>query len=406
MTNKKIISAIYATLLIVISITGCGSGSRHINSTVKWTLLVYMCADNDLERYALQDLNELETIGSNKNVSVIVQIDRSAGFDTSDGNWTTTRRYYVTRDSDTSRIGSALLEDLGELDMSSESVLCDFIHWGTANYPADYYVLVLWDHGRGWQTRAQTLALERQIKAINYDQSSMKEMNLDQLHSALALGPKLNIVLFDACLMGMLEVAFAIKDSADIMVASEDNIPASGQPYHLLISTLQSKPDMTPYEFSTAIVNSYVDYYVNNTSGPLTASAIELSSIGELAIAVDNLANGILQNLSSERSIVRNVQQKTQYFDSEKMFYDDYKDIYDFASLLCTQAVTAEVRSAAASVTQVVKDTIIAERHAGNQVANAHGISIYLPEPGASSSKYSQLSFSQNTSWDEFLMQY
>ncbi|MDI6826885.1 MAG: clostripain-related cysteine peptidase [Armatimonadota bacterium] len=406
MTNKKIISAIYATLLIAISITGCGSGSRHIDSTVKWTFLVYMCADNDLERYALQDLNELETIGSNKNVSVIVQIDRSPGFDTSDGNWTTTRRYYVTRDSDTSRIGSVLLEDLGELDMSSESVLSDFIHWGTANYPADYYVLVLWDHGRGWQTRAQTLALERPIKAINYDQSSMKEMNLDQLHSALASDPKLDIVLFDACLMGMLEVAYAIDDNAEIMVASEDNIPASGQPYHLLLSTLQSKPDMTPFEFGTVIVNSYVGYYINNTSGPLTASAIKLSSIRELANAVDNLGTAILQNLNSERSIVRDVQQKVQYFDSEKMFYDDYKDIYDFASLLSTQAATVEVRSAASSVTNAVKNIIIAERHAGNQVANAHGISIYVPAPGTLSAKYCQISFAQNTSWDEFLMQY
>ncbi|MCL6519058.1 MAG: hypothetical protein K6T99_04455 [Armatimonadetes bacterium] len=408
MPRNKLISATFLTFLIAIIATGCGgsSGCGTSNITEKWTFLVYMCADNDLEKYALQDLNELEAIGSNKNVAIVVQIDRSSGFDSSDGNWTTTRRYYVTRDSDTSHIGSILLDDMGELDMSSESVLRNFIRWGSENYPADHFVLVLWNHGRGWQTRATMLTPESSIKAINYDQSSMREMNLEQLHLALVAGPRLDIVLFDACLMGMLEVAYAIDDNADIMIASEDNIPAAGQPYHLLLSALQSKPGMTPYEFSVLIVNNFVDYYINRTSGPITASAIELSAIKELANATDRLGSAILENLNNERSVVRSVQQTVQYFDRERMYYNDYKDLYNFAHLLSTQATTEQVRSIAKEVTNAVENSIIAERHAGNQVANAHGISIYISDPGAFSAKYSQIAFAQNTSWDEFLMQY
>ena len=45
--------------------------------------MIYMAADNNLESAAIEDLNEMEMIGSttNSNVWGIVQIDRAPGYD-------------------------------------------------------------------------------------------------------------------------------------------------------------------------------------------------------------------------------------------------------------------------------------------------------------------------------------
>ena len=69
----------------------------------------------------------------------------------SNGNWETTRRYYITYDQTyPSTITSTPVEDLGELNMGDPQTLYDFIYWSMTNYPADKYFLILWDHGSGW----------------------------------------------------------------------------------------------------------------------------------------------------------------------------------------------------------------------------------------------------------------
>ena len=45
--------------------------------------------------------------------------------------------------------GYALVEELPLDNMASGGTLTDFIVWGSENYPAEKYMLVLWDHGGG-----------------------------------------------------------------------------------------------------------------------------------------------------------------------------------------------------------------------------------------------------------------
>ena len=62
----------------------------------QWLVLEYLAADNNLEGELLSDLAEMERVGSTPGVvEVLAQVDRSAGNDTTKGNWHGTRRYYV-----------------------------------------------------------------------------------------------------------------------------------------------------------------------------------------------------------------------------------------------------------------------------------------------------------------------
>lgn len=56
-------------------------------------------------------------------------------------------------------------------------------------------------------------------------------MNIDDLHEALQVLPKLDFLLFDACFMESVEVAYALRDCGDYMISSPTEIPGVGAPY-------------------------------------------------------------------------------------------------------------------------------------------------------------------------------
>lgn len=369
--------------------------------------MVYMAADNNLETYAIENINQMESVGSSSGMSVVVQIDRSPNYDRSNGNWTTTRRYHITRDTDNTTINSELIQDLGEVDMAEPQSLADFVQWATSAYPAEHYLLVLWDHGRGWQTRAFTpLALQREIKAIHLDETSNSEMSLADITQAMGQIPHMDIVLFDACLMGMTEVAYSIKDDADIMIASEENIPATGQPYDQVLSRIATNPAVSSSDLSHAIVDIYMDYAMSTQSGTLTQSAINLPALNQVISAADQLGRALLLNINTVRPAVRLAQEQTQHFDFDKAYYDDYKDLYDFANRINARVGSPDVRTAAQATMTAVNNAVLYQRNSGGQVSNSRGISIYLPGPGFMLPQYRNISFAQNTQWDEFLAIY
>jgi len=125
--------------------------------TAKWTFMVYLSADNDLEQFGIADFNEMETVGSTADVQIIVQFDRSPRYDESNGNWTDTRRYRVVQDLNSTTISSPVVQNIGEVNMGDPQSLVDFVQWAKQNYPADHYCLVLWDHGGGWKAARTSL---------------------------------------------------------------------------------------------------------------------------------------------------------------------------------------------------------------------------------------------------------
>lgn len=118
----------------------------------RWTFMVYMDADGDLETYGILNMNQMEVVGSGAHVNIVAQLDRAPGFDATNGDWTETRRYLVLRDEDMQTIHSTVVESLGEVDMGRPEPLREFIAWAASRYPAERYALVVWNHGSGWRS--------------------------------------------------------------------------------------------------------------------------------------------------------------------------------------------------------------------------------------------------------------
>jgi len=200
-----------------------------------WTVMLYQDADDQvLEQDVFTDFNEAERVGSTDKVHIVAQLDRFRGAFIGDGNWTSTRRYYVTRDNDLNAIQSQLVAE-GESNMSDPATLVDFATWAVQTFPADHYVLILSDHGMGWPGGwTDPDPANNTSERAPLAQVVGNAMYLDQLDAALgqirqqAGIDKFDIVGMDACLMGQLEVLSALEPHARYAITSEETEPALG----------------------------------------------------------------------------------------------------------------------------------------------------------------------------------
>ncbi len=54
----------------------------------KWTVMVYMAGDNNLDSNGVEDLSEMKRVGSTDQVAIVAQFDRK-------GKKGHTKRYYI-----------------------------------------------------------------------------------------------------------------------------------------------------------------------------------------------------------------------------------------------------------------------------------------------------------------------
>ena len=118
---------------------------------VKWTIMIFMNGDNDLEPFAIRDFLEMATHEQSDEVNIVVQFDRSPHWTSAHGNWTQALRFLVSQHMRPT-VANAVA-DIGEVNMGDGEVLVDFVRWAPQAYPAERYALIIWDHGQGWRFR-------------------------------------------------------------------------------------------------------------------------------------------------------------------------------------------------------------------------------------------------------------
>ncbi|TFB08552.1 hypothetical protein E3V08_03565 [Candidatus Atribacteria bacterium MT.SAG.1] len=400
---KKYFVLIFVLVLVLIT-TGCVGVTPPNANIPEWTVMVYLDADNNLESAGIDDINEMEMVGSTPEVNIVVQFDRipysvlaanNQGYfdDTSNGDWTNTRRYYITQDSDPYQISSDLKSDLGELNMGDPQTLIDFASWAVANYPAKKYLLVIWNHGGGFRSTSLT-------KDIAWDDTSGGDrITMQELEYALSAistqaGKNIDIVGMDACLMAMTEVAYQIKDYVDILVASEENVPNDGWPYDTILDQLVVDPTMSSEQLARTIVDTYIDSY---PSYNVTQSAIDLSHMDTLATQLSNLALAIMSDTLTPKNIYINAAYSSQYYGDK-----DFIGLYDFSNQLLAYSNSLEVKNIALSIQQTLNYAVIKSEYNGGSVSSSKGLSIYFPYYSYDY-YYNNTNFSQDTLWDEML---
>jgi hypothetical protein len=397
-----------------------------VAGTKPWTFILYLDADNDLYPYLQRAVAQLEALPTNPNVNIIVLYDG----DRTNDSW----RFLVQPGGQyTLGVNKWFLN---ELNMGDPQTLIDLVNWTRTNYPAQHYYLALADHGRG-------------TSGVAWDYSNAKDyLTVAELRSALNTATnsglwKIDVIHYDACLMGMFENAYQMKDFADYLVASENlgwsvfaydaytragvrGISGANTPYEFARVAPKVNAATTPRQLATDIATAYFTHPALQ-GYPRTIAALDLSKTANVRVALDNLGTSLRNNLASIKTYIQNTRNGVQKFDSRDFYKitqdDEYLDLYHLAAQLKVYVPNVQVQSAAQGVMDALTTGgfVVYEQHASGMwfgetelywdLDNARGVSIYFP-PRSGSNDYNKYSthqlfrFTSESVWDEFLTDY
>ncbi len=348
----------------------------------QWTFLVYMAADNDLEQYALSDLDEMEFAGSTQDINVVVQLDRAEGYDTSNGDWTEARRYFITRDTNLLQINSTLEQSLGEIDTGDPETLADFAIWGMQTYPAERYALIIWDHGGSW------LGVATDYSTENYNDLILPE--LDAAFQAITAETgiaQLDLVGFDACLMGAFEVYQTLAPYSRYGLGSAELIPGNGLDYLGVLDALSMSPEMDGAALGRAIVDSFIDFYTEVVTNydVYNLALVDLAQTGSVLDALGRLTAQVQADPEGALNAISRARNETTLFGAlNNPQFEDFwaaADLLQFMRLLAQNAENPALADAAVAAVEAGEAMTLYFR--GSEVRpDDGGISIYFPRNG------------------------
>jgi len=341
--------------IFVIVLLACVFCAPASAAQKEWTFMVFLNADNNLDSFGVGDLKEMVTAGgSDENINVICLLDREHGPAT---------LYYVTKDE------AKVIGEPGEIDMGDYHEFVKFTVETVRAYPAKHYCSVIWNHGSGWKDAKGEI-----IKGISYDDQSGNHITTNQLTIAFkeikdAIGKKIDVFCFDACLMQMVEVAYAMKDGVDYLIASEETEPGQGYPYKEILSGF--KKGMNPEAFAKHIVKEYSASYNGGSAGTssTTQSALKCSEIDNLRDAINGFCKAaIAGNYGAEF--------KTSLNSAQKFYYRTNIDLGHFVALTKNAIKDEGFQTAAGKLLTALDKTVLVNGLSGYNTKNATGLAV------------------------------
>lgn len=384
--QRKTRFALTMIAVFVLLSTVIGTASAAPVPKAKWTVMVYMSGDNNLEDYIVKDLElELAPTGSSADVQIIALADRGPGYDTSRGDWQTTKLYHVTQGMIAD--SASAVADWGERDMGDKQTLIDFVTYAKTNYPASHYVLYFWGHGWNWHP-----------DYVMQDDTNANSLDLDELKTALPSLGFIDVVGYDGCNMASIEVDYAWHGYATAVSSSQEYVGWNGIEYDVVLAQLAANPNMTADQVAIATSQS--------ASSDKTWAAVAVDSrFDALMTAVNEWSVALNTGLAKNRKQYNRAFGATQNFWQAPMD----KDLYDMAYEINRLVSDTNIKIKSQAVMNAVSAVVLNEHHV-NAYGGAHGITIYhiskATEKDSNYTYYRALDFALQNGWDEFLDAY
>ncbi len=370
------------------------------SDTAAWTILMFMNGDNSLQADLMDDFDEIAAVPDSADVNVVMQFDRydkAPRSNHTDETWTQTLRFRM-RHGMTPTQASAC-EDLGEANMGSDRTLHEFIEWGIPRFPAAHYAVIISSHGNGWQVltvkhepsrwflepRLLAAGASLESRFSSYRSSSRDDHPSEsggdpdvlfnrEVQDALT-GRRVDVIGFDACLMAMIETAYAMRQAADWLVGSENLEPGRGWNYTQWLSRLVADArHMDGEALSRLLVDSYE--HVSLPNSDQTLSAVKLGTLASLSAPVNDFAKALVAEWPTEAAQIRNARGSVQKYEAFQ-----HIDLEAFAA----QVVSLMPNSASATRGKAVLsalDPVVPYHFAGTTARRRYGsrgLAIYFP---------------------------
>ena len=273
--------------------------------------------------------------------------------------------------------------------MSDPESLTDFILWAKKNYPADRYMLVLWDHGGGF-------ASGYGVDILNDREDKERLMSASEIIGAIKkAGMKFEMIGFDACLMQNIEYANALEPYADYYLASEETEPGTGWYYTAGFGKLAEDPAISIEEFGKSMVSSYDQVQRALNEGEpdpkCTLSLVDLTLVKPVYKQLTGLYKKATADMADKPAVFANMSAARsgayQFFDEEQV---------DLVSYL-TNLKKADYRQAVTSdeeldrIADTVKACVVYRNSDSAEGINGMAIDFPYKDLSMYSSEYKQL---------------
>ncbi|NFO89117.1 clostripain [Clostridium botulinum] len=399
---------------------------KNENEDKKLTVMVYSDADNNLEGSLLEDIEEMkEGYVDNPNLNLIVLVDRNEGYSNDSSvlgeNFSDTRMYKIERNKAIRIDGGDEFPEITktsdyEANMGDGHTLKKFIDSCKDQYPADKYALIISNHGGG----AREDKKEEEVKnpkAVCWDETDDNDcLYTAEITDSLTEDESVDLLAYDACLMGTAEVAYQYRPgngsfSANTMVASAPVVWGNGYDYERIFSRLKSgggdtgKKDstlggkekyfdpskVTDLQLGAIMVEAQRDSVEEANVNNQVLSCFDLSKIDSVKESVDNLAAALwkenkkddVENIRGKGRSVHSMNYFNQNSSSEWMAYP-YFDLYDLCKNISkSNKFSDNIKNLAKNVMKNVDNTIVYS-YGGSKFKGfsegKNGLSIFLPD--------------------------
>lgn len=301
---KKLILAVLTVITVTTVLVACNHNDEPdpVQEEDLRTVLVYIAADNSLTSFAADDIAEMVSgfaaVDADKNnLLVYVNTQSAKPF-----------LYQITKDSKGAVVKKVLYE-YEEQNSVYPTVMAEVYNRAFSAFPAKSYGLVLWSHGDGWLPSPSNISASK-ASTRWFGQDGTSYMDISSLNTALNSAPHFDFILFDACFMQSVEVAYELKDRADYFIGAPNEIPGPGAYYTELVPAMFSQAK----DLASTVAHGYYDYYAAKYTGQLgsnenwtmgvTVSVLKSSEVQALAAATaailpKYITNGSAINVSS-----------------------------------------------------------------------------------------------------------
>jgi len=357
-----------------------------------WTILAYVGGDNNLEKFAINDLNEFELAGgSTPSVRIVALLDRSPANDTSNGDWSGTRIFEmgpnVTGDTgiNTATLDTPALADLGNLDTADPTTLANFLVWGITNYPAKHYAIELNDHGGAWSglVTDDTAGAGSILDIPGYEQAFSTALQTAGLD-------KFDLLLTDACLMSSADYLGAMDQYFHFSINSPEIQMTPAWDLTLLTNLLNQNPNVNIGDLGKAIVDKYMtDMVANGFSNLpyLTGSVVNMDNFGAVTDAIANFASLVEVAPALYAPLIGDVRANSYVyspFEPEEQGPHDKIDLGDFMNrIIASSSSSPDLKAAAQAVDDAMKSALIYGTAGDTASKVISYFNIYFPASGS-----------------------
>ena len=251
---------------------------------------------------------------------------------------------------------------------------------GKKAFEAKRYALDFWSHGDGWiPSESQT-----STRWIGQDVTNGTHyMKIDELVSILANYPKMEFVMFDACFMLSIEVAYALREQANYIIGCPTETPGPGADYARVIPVLFQGDSQLALKVAEAFYQPYEENYLagdqlsdNKWTKGAAIGAIQTSGLNQLATLTKQCLAKAVQPENLARTTFCYDRRSTS--DS---FFVGYYDTVELMKQLLTESDYAVWKTAYDAVLPYWQHTPMNHSYFAGMFSmeRANGISHYIP---------------------------